>query len=110
MFCIPNLIGLLNVAENLGSHQFLLFFRDDILEKMKSRYLDNPEYNYEKVNRASQACGPMVKWAIAQVREKHGPAGFEFHTVVAYSGVCDCFLYPLALFFYRLAIPRCFIK
>lgn len=34
---------------------------------MKSRYFDNPEYNYEKVNRASQACGPMVKWAIAQV-------------------------------------------
>uniref|UniRef100_A0A915HKX7 Dynein heavy chain, cytoplasmic n=1 Tax=Romanomermis culicivorax TaxID=13658 RepID=A0A915HKX7_ROMCU len=40
---------------------------DDIREKMKSRYFDNPEYNYEKVNRASQACGPMVKWAIAQI-------------------------------------------
>ena len=34
---------------------------------MKSRYLCNPEYNFEKVNRASMACGPMVKWAIAQV-------------------------------------------
>lgn len=34
---------------------------------MKNRYFENPEYNYEKVNRASQACGPMVKWAIAQV-------------------------------------------
>lgn len=35
---------------------------------MKTRYLSNPDYNFEKVNRASMACGPMVKWAIAQVR------------------------------------------
>lgn len=34
---------------------------------MKNRYLSNPEYNFDKVNRASMACGPMVKWAIAQV-------------------------------------------
>lgn len=34
---------------------------------MKSKYLSNPDFNYEKVNRASLACGPMVKWAIAQV-------------------------------------------
>jgi len=34
---------------------------------MKSKYLSNPDYNFEKVNRASMACGPMVKWAIAQV-------------------------------------------
>lgn len=34
---------------------------------MKNKYLSNPDYNYEKVNRASLACGPMVKWAIAQV-------------------------------------------
>ena len=43
------------------------FFRDDVRERMKNRYLCNPEYNFEKVNRASMACGPMVKWAIAQV-------------------------------------------
>lgn len=35
---------------------------------MHSRYLDNPDYTFEKVNRASMACGPMVKWAIAQVQ------------------------------------------
>lgn len=35
---------------------------------MHSRYLDNPDYTFEKVNRASMACGPMVKWAIAQVK------------------------------------------
>lgn len=40
---------------------------DDIRNKMKTRYLNNPEYNFEKVNRASLACGPMVKWAIAQI-------------------------------------------
>lgn len=34
---------------------------------MHSRYLNNPDYTFEKVNRASMACGPMVKWAIAQV-------------------------------------------
>lgn len=37
----------------------------DIRKQMDSKYLKNPEYDYEKVNRASQACGPLVKWAIA---------------------------------------------
>ncbi|KAL5291956.1 DYNC1H1 family protein [Megaselia abdita] len=40
---------------------------EEVREKMKSRYLSNPDYNFEKVNRASNACGPMVKWAIAQI-------------------------------------------
>jgi dynein heavy chain 1 len=40
---------------------------DEIRNKMKSKFLDNPDYNFEKVNRASLACGPMVKWAIAQI-------------------------------------------
>ncbi|RXG52852.1 Dynein heavy chain, cytoplasmic [Armadillidium vulgare] len=40
---------------------------DDIRDKMRNRYLSNPDYNFEKVNRASMACGPMVKWAIAQI-------------------------------------------
>ena len=51
-------------------HEFmfnLISDSDDIRNKMKSKYLSNPDYNYEKVNRASLACGPMVKWAIAQV-------------------------------------------
>ena len=41
---------------------------DDIREKMKNKYLANPDYNFEKVNRASLACGPLVKWAIAQLQ------------------------------------------
>ena len=41
--------------------------RDEARDRMKRDYLDNPVYNYEKVNKASKACGPLVKWAIAQV-------------------------------------------
>ena len=40
---------------------------DDVREKMKRNFLSNPDYNFEKVNRASLACGPLVKWAIAQL-------------------------------------------
>ncbi|KAM9149649.1 LOW QUALITY PROTEIN: cytoplasmic dynein 1 heavy chain 1-like [Pangshura tecta] len=40
---------------------------DSIREKMKKNYMSNPSYNYEIVNRASLACGPLVKWAIAQL-------------------------------------------
>ena len=46
---------------------WLRFFREDIRKTMLSKYLSNPDYNFEKVNRASLACGPLVKWAIAQV-------------------------------------------
>jgi len=42
-------------------------YREDIRQNMITKYLSNSEYNFEKVNRASQACGPLVKWAIAQV-------------------------------------------
>ena len=34
---------------------------------MKTKYLNNPDYSYDKVNRASVACGPLVKWASAQL-------------------------------------------
>lgn len=40
---------------------------DDIREKLRKRYFSNPDYSYEKINKASSACGPMVKWAIAQI-------------------------------------------
>ena len=39
---------------------------DEVRIQMKRKYLDNPDYDYEKVNRASHACGPLVKWALAQ--------------------------------------------
>lgn len=38
-----------------------------VREQMINKYLANADYNFDKVNRASVACGPLVKWAIAQV-------------------------------------------
>lgn len=39
-----------------------------IRETMKKDFLSRPSYNFETVQRASKACGPLVKWVIAQVR------------------------------------------
>uniref|UniRef100_A0A183BLW5 Dynein heavy chain, cytoplasmic n=2 Tax=Globodera pallida TaxID=36090 RepID=A0A183BLW5_GLOPA len=38
----------------------------DITDKLRL-YEGNPDWEFEKVNRASLACGPMVKWAKAQL-------------------------------------------
>ena len=35
--------------------------------KMRNDFLSIPEFTYEKVNRASKACGPLVQWVAAQV-------------------------------------------
>ena len=35
--------------------------------KMEREYLSREEFTYEKVNRASKACGPLVQWVEAQV-------------------------------------------
>ncbi|KAF9455575.1 dynein heavy chain and region D6 of dynein motor-domain-containing protein [Collybia nuda] len=37
-------------------------------DTMKRDYLSRPSFNFETVQRASKACGPLVKWALAQVR------------------------------------------
>ncbi len=37
-------------------------------DKMMRDYIGKPAFNYETVNRASRACGPLVQWVIAQVR------------------------------------------
>lgn len=39
-----------------------------IRDKMEREYLSRPTYTFENVDRASKACGPIVKWVIAQVR------------------------------------------
>lgn len=39
-----------------------------VREKMNRDYLTQPGYNYEVINRASKACGPLAKWVIAQVQ------------------------------------------
>ena len=35
---------------------------------MFKEYLSKENYTFEAVNRASRACGPLVKWAIAQLK------------------------------------------
>ncbi|KAJ3336987.1 hypothetical protein HDU93_001788 [Gonapodya sp. JEL0774] len=45
---------------------------------IKEQYMAEPIYNYETVNRASKACGPLVQWVLAQVNyseilERVGP-------------------------------------
>ncbi|KAJ0379023.1 Dynein heavy chain cytoplasmic [Colletotrichum chrysophilum] len=35
--------------------------------KMRKDFLSNPEFTFDKVNRASKACGPLVQWVEAQV-------------------------------------------
>ncbi|CZT42301.1 dynein heavy chain [Rhynchosporium secalis] len=35
--------------------------------KMRNEYISNEDFTYEKVNRASKACGPLVQWVQAQV-------------------------------------------
>ena len=63
---------------NEAAKAFLMFFfffffsfslpcRDEARSRIQRDYLSDPNYNYETVNRASKACGPLVKWAIAQV-------------------------------------------
>ncbi|ANB15355.1 dynein heavy chain [Sugiyamaella lignohabitans] len=34
---------------------------------MENNYLSRPNYNFESVNRASKACGPLLQWVEAQV-------------------------------------------
>eukprot|EP00112_Aurelia_sp_Birch-Aquarium-sp1_P013630 Seg2899.2 transcript_id=Seg2899.2/GoldUCD/mRNA.D3Y31 product="Cytoplasmic dynein 1 heavy chain 1" protein_id=Seg2899.2/GoldUCD/D3Y31 len=43
------------------------YITDEIRKQMKKQYMSDPSYSFEKVNRASLACGPLVKWAIAQI-------------------------------------------
>ena len=35
---------------------------------MQKEYLSDPMYTFENANHASKACGPLVLWAIAQVK------------------------------------------
>ena len=40
---------------------------DDIRKNFAKDYLSKPEYTHDRIYRANVACGPMVKWAIAQL-------------------------------------------
>ncbi|ORY38141.1 dynein heavy chain [Rhizoclosmatium globosum] len=39
-----------------------------IRDEITKNYMSNPNFNYETVNHASKACGPLVQWVIAQVK------------------------------------------
>ena len=47
----------------------MVVYSDEARTRMIKDFLSDPTYNYETVNRASKACGPLVKWAIAQVSD-----------------------------------------
>lgn len=49
---------------NFDTNQMTKHLRDT----MKKDFLSRPSYNFETVQRASKACGPLAKWVIAQVR------------------------------------------
>lgn len=40
---------------------------NEIRHYMEETYLSRPDYNFETVNRASKACGPLVQWVKAQL-------------------------------------------
>ncbi|GAA6030036.1 hypothetical protein JCM8097_009225 [Rhodosporidiobolus ruineniae] len=47
-------------------------------DKVRNEYLARPSFNFETVNRASKACGPLCQWVMAQVNyssilERVGP-------------------------------------
>ncbi|KAJ2828525.1 dynein heavy chain, partial [Coemansia erecta] len=55
---------------------------------MRRQFLERPEFNFETVNRASKACGPLVKWVVAQVEfaeilERVGPLRSEVQQLEA---------------------------
>ncbi|KAJ5973393.1 hypothetical protein N7481_010603 [Penicillium waksmanii] len=54
--------------------------------KMQNEYLSKEEFTYERVNRASKACGPLVQWVEAQVNysailDRVGPLREEVDTL-----------------------------
>ena len=64
-----------NVRKRMAKPGFIAdiinFDTDTITNKMRKvinkDYLDDPDFTYGKVQKASIACGPMVIWASAQV-------------------------------------------
>lgn len=55
-------------------------------ERMETEFLALPNFNFETVNRASKACGPLLQWVEAQVTyssilERVGPLREEVYTL-----------------------------
>lgn len=45
-----------------------LFHSDGMRKVMKDRFFSQDDFAFEQINRSSRACGPLAKWAIAQVQ------------------------------------------
>ncbi|CAO1601385.1 dynein heavy chain [Xanthoria calcicola] len=54
---IASIVGYENERQMTRSHRL----------KMQNDYLSKDDFTYERVNRASKACGPLVQWVEAQV-------------------------------------------
>ena len=44
-----------------------MLFRDGMRKDMKHKFFSHEDFTFEHINRSSRACGPLAKWAIAQV-------------------------------------------
>lgn len=54
---IPNIVKFDNEAQ----------MTPQVLRVLEHKYMKLPNFNYESVNRASKACGPLLQWVLAQV-------------------------------------------
>lgn len=57
-------------------------------DQLQNDFLTRPDYNYDTINRASKACGPLANWVIAQVHyadilERIGPLRAEVASLEA---------------------------
>ncbi len=69
---IASIVGYDNVHQMTKNHR----------QKMQNDFLSKDEFTYERVNRASKACGPLVQWVEAQVNysailDRIGPLRME---------------------------------
>jgi dynein heavy chain 1 len=65
-----------------------------IRDEIRENYLSDPNFAFENVNRASKACGPLVKWVTAQIDyatilEKVGPLRQEVAQLEASAEIAE---------------------
>lgn len=59
------------------------FFNTRSAAQLVKNYLSLEEFNYERVNNASKACGPLCSWVVSQV-------GIQCRVCVDKSYACVC--------------------
>lgn len=53
---------------NIVSYDNETQLTSEMRQYMEDVYLSRSDYNYEAINRASKACGPLLQWVVAQLR------------------------------------------